>query len=72
LDLLGAEKSPKKFVVIVPKAGKMADLCEALSKLNSVDSGNLLVTDVFCNRFHKIYMPNADLSSILDRDDIVV
>ena len=73
MDLLDAEKSPKKLIVNVPKSGNMTHLCEAISKLIDVDiSRNLIVTDVFMHRFHKIYKPEAGLHNILNLDHIVV
>lgn len=65
-------KCPKQFKVTVAKDGCMKDLCEVLSKLSGCESSQLIVTDVYNHRFHKIYAPDELLSHILDRDDIFV
>ncbi|XP_077437528.1 ubiquitin carboxyl-terminal hydrolase 11 isoform X2 [Vanacampus margaritifer] len=63
---------PMQHRVVVPKAGKVADLCSALSEMTSVPETQMVVADVFKHRFYKIYTPDESLSCILDRDDIFV
>uniref|UniRef100_A0A4W6D9N0 Ubiquitin carboxyl-terminal hydrolase n=1 Tax=Lates calcarifer TaxID=8187 RepID=A0A4W6D9N0_LATCA len=58
---------PVQHRVVVPKAGKVSDLCSALSEMT-----NMVVADVFNHRFYKIYTTDESLSCILDRDDIFV
>jgi len=65
-------KPPTQFKVTAPKNGSMGDLCIALGKLANVPGDNLVVTDVYNHRFHKIYTGEDQLSHILDRDDIFV
>ena len=65
-------KVPTQFKVTCPKSGCMKDLCQALSNLSGVPSNNMVVTDVYNHRFHKIYGPEEGLQHILDRDDIFV
>ena len=65
-------KCPTQYKVTVAKNGNMKDLCIALSKLSGVDCKNMVVTDVYNHRFHKIYTPEEALQQILDRDDIFV
>ena len=66
-------KCPTQFKVTVPKNGCMRDLCKALSALSgNVDSNDMIVTDVYNHKFHKIYGPDEGLHHILDRDDIFV
>ena len=65
-------KCPMQYKVTVPKNGNMTDLCMALSKLSGVESKNMVVTDVYNHRFHKIYSQEEALQQILDRDDIFV
>uniref|UniRef100_A0A3B3QQ62 Ubiquitin carboxyl-terminal hydrolase n=1 Tax=Paramormyrops kingsleyae TaxID=1676925 RepID=A0A3B3QQ62_9TELE len=60
---------PKQYRLVVPKAGKVSDLCLALSQLTNVP---MIVADVFNHRFYKIYQADESLSCILDRDDIFV
>ena len=69
---LDPNKCPTQYKVTVAKNGNMRDLCVALSKLSGVDSKNMVVTDVYNHRFHKIYTPEEALQQILDRDDIFV
>jgi len=40
--------------------------------VDGVNSDNLIVTDVYNHKFHKIYNPDEGLHHILDRDDIFV
>uniref|UniRef100_A0A8C4IFZ4 Ubiquitin carboxyl-terminal hydrolase n=1 Tax=Dicentrarchus labrax TaxID=13489 RepID=A0A8C4IFZ4_DICLA len=61
---------PAQHRVVVPKAGKVFDLCSALSEMTSVPPTQMVVADVFNHRFYKIYNSDESLSCILDRDDI--
>uniref|UniRef100_A0AAX7SD30 Ubiquitin carboxyl-terminal hydrolase n=1 Tax=Astatotilapia calliptera TaxID=8154 RepID=A0AAX7SD30_ASTCA len=63
---------PVQHRVVVPKAGKVSDLCSALSEMTSVPPTQMVVADVFNHRFYKIYNMGESLSAILDRDDIFV
>lgn len=63
-------KCPTQYKVTVPKNGCMRDLCKALSALSGVQSTNMIVTDVYNHKFHKIYGPDEGLNHILERDDI--
>uniref|UniRef100_A0A8C9U164 Ubiquitin carboxyl-terminal hydrolase n=1 Tax=Scleropages formosus TaxID=113540 RepID=A0A8C9U164_SCLFO len=60
---------PVQHRLIVPKAGKVSDMCTALSQVTNVP---MVVADVFNHRFYKIYQADESLSCILDRDDIFV
>uniref|UniRef100_A0A8D3DH48 Ubiquitin carboxyl-terminal hydrolase n=1 Tax=Scophthalmus maximus TaxID=52904 RepID=A0A8D3DH48_SCOMX len=62
----------KPHRVVVPKAGKVSDLCSALSEMTNVPPTQMVVADVFNHRFYKIYNADESLSCILDRDDIFV
>ncbi|XP_026189028.1 ubiquitin carboxyl-terminal hydrolase 11 [Mastacembelus armatus] len=61
---------PVQHRVVVPKAGKVSDLCSALSEMTKVPPTQMVVADVFNHRFYKIYNADESLSCILDRDDI--
>ncbi|KAE8611761.1 hypothetical protein XENTR_v10012591 [Xenopus tropicalis] len=63
---------PKQYRVTVPKMGVVSDLCSALSKLSEVPAENMVVTDVYNHRFHKIFQMDEMLSHIMERDDIFV
>ncbi|XP_070696236.1 ubiquitin carboxyl-terminal hydrolase 11 [Pempheris klunzingeri] len=63
---------PAQHRIVVPKAGKVSDLCSALSEMTSVPPSQMMVADVFNHRFYKIYSADESLSCILDRDDIFV
>ncbi|KAI4873399.1 hypothetical protein NFI96_012314 [Prochilodus magdalenae] len=63
---------PVQHRVVVPKAGRVIDLCTALSQTTNVPSHQMVVADVFNHRFYKIYHVDESLSCILDRDDIFV
>uniref|UniRef100_A0A803SXM9 ubiquitinyl hydrolase 1 n=1 Tax=Anolis carolinensis TaxID=28377 RepID=A0A803SXM9_ANOCA len=65
-------KKPEQHRLIVPKAGKVLDLCLALSKHTEVPAERMMVADVFSHRFYKIYQMEESLSCILDRDDIFI
>ncbi|TRY72839.1 hypothetical protein DNTS_009529, partial [Danionella cerebrum] len=58
---------PTQYRLIVPKAGRVFDLCTALSQAT-----DMAVADVFNHRFYRIYQADESLSCILDRDDIFV
>ncbi|KAG7472690.1 hypothetical protein MATL_G00111470 [Megalops atlanticus] len=63
---------PVQHRLVVPKAGKVSDLCAALSGATNVPANQMVVADVFNHRFYKIYHADEHLSCILDRDDIFV
>uniref|UniRef100_A0A3P9IF93 Ubiquitin carboxyl-terminal hydrolase n=1 Tax=Oryzias latipes TaxID=8090 RepID=A0A3P9IF93_ORYLA len=69
---LDPHAKPVQHRVVVPKAGKVSDLCAALSDMTSVAPTQMVVADVFNHRFYKIYNADESLSCILDRDDIFV
>lgn len=63
---------PTQYRLIVPKAGRIFDLCSALAQATDVPSNQMAVADVFNHRFYRIFRPEESLSCILDRDDIFV
>ncbi|KAI2662087.1 Ubiquitin carboxyl-terminal hydrolase 15 [Labeo rohita] len=63
---------PTQYRLIVPKAGRVSDLCAALSQATDVPPNQMAVADVFNHRFYRIYQADESLSCILDRDDIFV
>ncbi|KAL1021641.1 hypothetical protein UPYG_G00015970 [Umbra pygmaea] len=63
---------PVQHRFVVPKAGKVFDLCSALSEITNIPANQMVVADVFNHRFYKIYHADESLSCILDRDDIFV
>nr|XP_023415999.1 ubiquitin carboxyl-terminal hydrolase 4 isoform X2 [Cavia porcellus] len=63
---------PTQYRVTVPLMGAVSDLCEALSRLSGVAAENMVVTDVYNHRFHKIFQMDEGLSHIMPRDDIFV
>ncbi|XP_019579425.2 ubiquitin carboxyl-terminal hydrolase 4 isoform X1 [Rhinolophus sinicus] len=63
---------PTQYRVIVPLMGAMSDLCEALSRLSGIAAENMVVTDVYNHRFHKIFQMDEGLNHIMPRDDIFV
>ncbi|XP_017658693.1 ubiquitin carboxyl-terminal hydrolase 4 isoform X4 [Nannospalax galili] len=63
---------PTQYRVTVPLMGAISDLCEALSKLSGIAVENMVVTDVYNHRFHKIFQMDEGLSHIMPRDDIFV
>ncbi|XP_061782016.2 ubiquitin carboxyl-terminal hydrolase 11 isoform X2 [Nerophis lumbriciformis] len=63
---------PMQHRVVVPKAGRVSDLCSALSEMTAVPATQMVVADLFNHRFYKIYTADESLSCILDRDDIFV
>uniref|UniRef100_A0A452VDK5 Ubiquitin carboxyl-terminal hydrolase n=1 Tax=Ursus maritimus TaxID=29073 RepID=A0A452VDK5_URSMA len=60
------------YRVVVPLMGAVSDLCEALSRLSGVAAENMVVTDVYNHRFHKIFQMDEGLNHIMPRDDIFV
>ncbi|KAK2508712.1 hypothetical protein MC885_000464 [Smutsia gigantea] len=65
-------RKPEQHRLVVPKKGKISDLCVALAKHTGVSPERMMVADVFSHRFYKIYELGESLSSILDRDDIFI
>ncbi|XP_045435547.1 ubiquitin carboxyl-terminal hydrolase 4 isoform X3 [Pipistrellus kuhlii] len=63
---------PAQYRVTVPLMGAVSDLCEALSRLSGVAAENMVVTDVYNHRFHKIFQMDEGLNHIMPRDDIFV
>ncbi|KAM7410760.1 hypothetical protein PAMA_020952 [Pampus argenteus] len=63
---------PVQHRVVVLKAGKVSNLCSALSEMTNIPATQMVVADVFNHRFYKIYHADESLSCILDRDDIFV
>ncbi|XP_036850237.2 ubiquitin carboxyl-terminal hydrolase 4 isoform X4 [Manis javanica] len=64
--------SALQYRVTVPLMGAVSDLCEALSELAGVAAENMVVTDVYNHRFHKIFQMGEGLNHIMPRDDIFV
>uniref|UniRef100_A0A8C9A527 Ubiquitin carboxyl-terminal hydrolase n=1 Tax=Prolemur simus TaxID=1328070 RepID=A0A8C9A527_PROSS len=65
-------RKPEQHRLVVPKKGKISDLCVALSKHTGISPERMMVADVFSHRFYKLYQLEEALSTILDRDDIFV
>ncbi|XP_006053313.3 ubiquitin carboxyl-terminal hydrolase 4 isoform X2 [Bubalus bubalis] len=63
---------PTQYRVVVPLMGAVSDLCEAVSKLSGIAAENMVVTDVYNHRFHKIFQMDEGLNHIMPRDDIFV
>ncbi|XP_039333041.1 ubiquitin carboxyl-terminal hydrolase 4 isoform X2 [Saimiri boliviensis] len=63
---------PTQYRVTVPLMGAVSDLCEALSRLSGISTENMVVTDVYNHRFHKIFQMDEGLNHIMPRDDIFV
>ncbi|XP_043741118.1 ubiquitin carboxyl-terminal hydrolase 4 isoform X2 [Cervus elaphus] len=63
---------PTQYRVVVPLMGAVSDLCEALSRLSGIAAENMVVTDVYNHRFHKIFQMDEGLNHIMPRDDIFV
>uniref|UniRef100_A0A8C1X8J5 ubiquitinyl hydrolase 1 n=1 Tax=Cyprinus carpio TaxID=7962 RepID=A0A8C1X8J5_CYPCA len=63
---------PTQYRLIVPKAGRVIDLCAALSQATGIPPSQMAVADVFNHHFYRIYQTDEFLSCILDRDDIFV
>uniref|UniRef100_A0A3B4X5M9 Ubiquitin carboxyl-terminal hydrolase n=1 Tax=Seriola lalandi dorsalis TaxID=1841481 RepID=A0A3B4X5M9_SERLL len=55
---------PVQHRVVVPKAGKVSDLCSALSDMTSVPPTQMVVADVFNHRFYKIYSADESLKQL--------
>lgn len=65
-------RKPEQHRIVVPKRGKVSDLCLALAKHTGISPERMIVTDVFSHRFYKIYQLEESLTGILDRDDIFI
>uniref|UniRef100_A0A674K7S4 Ubiquitin carboxyl-terminal hydrolase n=1 Tax=Terrapene triunguis TaxID=2587831 RepID=A0A674K7S4_9SAUR len=65
-------RRPTQYRVVVPMMGAVSDLCEALSKLSKIPAENMVVTDVYNHRFHKIFQMDEGLSHIMPKDNIFV
>ncbi|NWV01188.1 UBP4 hydrolase, partial [Upupa epops] len=63
---------PVQYWVVVPMMGTISDLCESLSKLSGVPAENMVVTDVYSHRFHKIFQMDEGLNHIMPKDNIFV
>uniref|UniRef100_U3KN40 Ubiquitin carboxyl-terminal hydrolase n=1 Tax=Oryctolagus cuniculus TaxID=9986 RepID=U3KN40_RABIT len=63
---------PTQYRVTVPLMGAVSDLCDALSRLSGIAAENMVVTDVYNHRFHKIFQMDEGLNHIMPRDDIFV
>ncbi|XP_074009003.1 ubiquitin carboxyl-terminal hydrolase 4 isoform X2 [Numenius arquata] len=66
------QRRPVQYRVVVPMMGAISDLCESLSKLSGVPAENMVVTDVYNHRFHKIFQMDEGLNHIMPKDDIFV
>uniref|UniRef100_A0A674G7I5 Ubiquitin carboxyl-terminal hydrolase n=1 Tax=Taeniopygia guttata TaxID=59729 RepID=A0A674G7I5_TAEGU len=66
------QRRPVQYRVVVPVMGAISDLCESLSKLSGVPAENMVVTDVYNHRFHKIFQMDEGLNPIMPKDDIFV
>jgi len=64
--------APVQYKVTCPKSGFISDLTQALSKLVNVPANCLTATDVYSNRFHKIFSPGDQLSNIMEKDDVFI
>uniref|UniRef100_A0A669QJC7 Ubiquitin carboxyl-terminal hydrolase n=1 Tax=Phasianus colchicus TaxID=9054 RepID=A0A669QJC7_PHACC len=64
------QRRPVQYRVVVPMMGAISDLCESLSKLSGVPAENMVVTDVYNHRFHKIFQADEGLNHIMPKDDI--
>ncbi|NXE27347.1 UBP4 hydrolase, partial [Ardeotis kori] len=63
---------PVQYRLVVPMMGAISDLCETLSVLSGVPAENMVVTDVYNHRFHKIFQMDEGLNHIMPKDDIFV
>uniref|UniRef100_A0A8B9PG58 Ubiquitin carboxyl-terminal hydrolase n=1 Tax=Apteryx owenii TaxID=8824 RepID=A0A8B9PG58_APTOW len=63
---------PVQYRFVVPMMGAISDLCESLSKLSGVPAENMVVTEVYNHRFHKIFQMDEGLNHIMPKDDIFV
>uniref|UniRef100_A0A8C6JVI2 Ubiquitin carboxyl-terminal hydrolase n=1 Tax=Melopsittacus undulatus TaxID=13146 RepID=A0A8C6JVI2_MELUD len=66
------QRRPVQYRVVVPMMGAISDLCESLSRLSGVPAENMVVTDVYNHRFHKIFQMDEGLNHIIPKDDIFV
>ncbi|XP_044307497.1 ubiquitin carboxyl-terminal hydrolase 4 [Varanus komodoensis] len=66
------QRKPVQYRVVVPMMGGISDLCDGLSKLSGVPAENMVVTDVYNHRFHKIFQMDEGLSHIMPKDNIFV
>ncbi|KAJ6667755.1 hypothetical protein lerEdw1_016076 [Lerista edwardsae] len=64
------QRRPTQYRVVVPMMGAVSDLCDSLSKLSGVPAENMVVTDVYNHRFHKIFQMDEGLSHIMPKDNI--
>uniref|UniRef100_A0A8C4W8D7 Ubiquitin carboxyl-terminal hydrolase n=1 Tax=Gopherus evgoodei TaxID=1825980 RepID=A0A8C4W8D7_9SAUR len=72
LVLADLHRRPTQYRLVVPMMGTISDLCEALSKLSKIPAENMVVTDVYNHRFHKIFQMDEGLSHIMPKDNIFV
>ncbi|KAM9534153.1 ubiquitin carboxyl-terminal hydrolase 4 isoform 3-T3 [Guaruba guarouba] len=72
LELKDASGRPDSYRVVVPMMGAISDLCESLSRLSGAPAENMVVTDVYNHRFHKIFHMDEGLNHIMPKDDIFV
>uniref|UniRef100_A0A452ITE1 Ubiquitin carboxyl-terminal hydrolase 4 n=1 Tax=Gopherus agassizii TaxID=38772 RepID=A0A452ITE1_9SAUR len=70
LVLADLHRRPTQYRLVVPMMGTISDLCEALSKLSKIPAENMVVTDVYNHRFHKIFQMDEGLSHIMPKDNI--
>lgn len=61
-----------KYKVSVLKNGNMQDLCGAVEAMNGVPKSRMMVTEIYSNKFYKLYEPSDMLSQIKEREDIFV
>ena len=62
-----------KYKLSVLKNGSVQDLCASLETfLPSVSRNQMIVCDVYTNKFFKIFEPTESLANIKDRDDIYI
>uniref|UniRef100_G1KHK7 Ubiquitin carboxyl-terminal hydrolase n=1 Tax=Anolis carolinensis TaxID=28377 RepID=G1KHK7_ANOCA len=66
------QRKPSQCRVVVPMMGGVTDLCDALSQLSGIPAENMVVTDVYNHRFHKIFQMDEGLSNIMPKDNIFV
>uniref|UniRef100_A0A8B9J1N5 Ubiquitin carboxyl-terminal hydrolase n=1 Tax=Amazona collaria TaxID=241587 RepID=A0A8B9J1N5_9PSIT len=64
------QRRPVQYRVVVPMMGAISDLCESLSRLSGAPAENMVVTDVYNHRFHKIFHMDEGLNHIMPKDDI--
>ena len=72
LARLDPELKALRYRVIVPKAGTIQDLTEALSKLCGIPAERMIVADVHQHKFHQVFAMDGNISQITDRDVIYV